>query len=503
MKKALLSLLTLFAVAGIFISCDNPALNKIAEQIVAEKNVTSVWNHAWFAGDAEYQFIDDGTTKYIRYLPDTLTDTYYLEVKSVVESSNTVNAVVKYSKDSIREMGLPVKFTYSLANDRLTITADDSTAAKFKTAFTAKTMVSYQGVGVAKLNIPAVQTVYFSNMQGTYTLNTSGWKLQVAAKVSLEKNVSNYWFAHVVDLKEENGTYDFLLCHDSNADPGVTGSAEKEPFINSQNTVWSRMKISPDGDKSKVEWSSQWYQYPYDALNGELDKTDTINYVIEEIHYVYKFYFAVPGKDSSGWCCVNKTGDVLATIDYTTHIPTDKTWSQIYEEVKTQITIPDDKTVDYWWYSTNSVTSIESSYVYKLSDSYKPSLKEYEFYCALKDKPVAGQIYYQEGTFERTDGTSNLTVTSTGLTYNSKSYTYVAGAAWTNATDGVNPLQYCYLLTDGEKKYFAMIEWYTNNGKTYVNFREPKETSSEALSAEKTESGYVVFGSRKTTLNKK
>lgn len=136
MKKALLYLCAFALMVGLFVSCEHPAAEAIVNQLVVDKDVQSPWGHAWFAGDAEYQFIDDNGTKYIRCLPDSLTDTYFIQVKSEDPESGTVEALVKYSRDSIRETGTPVKFTCSMTGYNLNFTADSSTLEKYKNLFT-------------------------------------------------------------------------------------------------------------------------------------------------------------------------------------------------------------------------------------------------------------------------------------------------------------------------------------------------------------------------------
>ena len=69
---------------------------------------------------------------------------------------------------------------------------------------------------------------------------------------------------------------------------------------------------------------------------------------------------------------------------------------------------------DYWWYSTNSITSIEDSFVYKLNDSYKPSLESYEFYLALKEKPALSDVYTRPGKFYDSDK-GYLEITETAI----------------------------------------------------------------------------------------
>jgi len=457
-----------------------------------EKKVTPFWGKSWFIGDAEYMFINDNEKKFIRYLPDTLNTSLYLEVKSEDTEKKTINAVVKYSSTSIREMGTPIKFSYVSEDNKLALTADDSTPERFKNIFTVKDMVSYDGADATVFEIPAVKTTYFSNLDGDYTFDISGWKFQVKSKICVEKDVYHYWFAHVVDLQESNGVYNFLLCHNSNADTGVTGSTEKEPFINSQATVWSYMKIysSEIDGKSNVEWSSKWYSSPYEVLDAELDMKDRIEYSIKEIKYTYKFYFANVGHDgsASNWCCVNKNTEIgeLAKIEFTSHIPVTKTWKQILEQANEEqmlTKLPEGKEKDFWWYTTYSIVSNEDRYVYKLSDNYEPSLKEYEFYCALKDKVEENNsCIWTPGNYEATYNNSvihTLILTNTTLNIDGNGeYTYISHKPWQK---GTTYEEYAILVQKDNNTYLVNLWLYyaTSTKPFYYKLRAPVPYTGE------------------------
>lgn len=481
MKKVLLSLLVFSGLITMITSCDNPELAKQIQEQLKLTDVSNVWNHGWFSSDdAEYQFIDDGTTKYVRYLPDSLNDAYYLEVKQIIEESNTVIAVVKYSKDSIREMGTPVTFQMNLTQNGFCITASDSTTQKFKEAFTASNMVTYAGVPANKMDIPAVQTTYFSNMQGTFELTSHpGWELQSSAKMSIKKSNTEYWFAHVVDLQEENGVYDFLLCHDSNTDPGVTGSSGKEPFINSQNTVWSRMKFSPESsNKTKVEWSSQWYAYPYDALNNSLDMSDSINYSIEPIHYKWNFYFGHSEQQGSFWYVADGSTSIT-TIEETTNTPKNEKWSDVLASIYdtyVKDNIPEGKEIDYWWYASGSFGVNQDSLEYKLTATTDLSLKEYNIYCVLKDKPAAGDvtnIVWYPGEYQavyNSEVKHTMSLTNTTITIDGSEYTFRTYQKW---QEGEKLLEYAFLVEQNSTIYITVLSYYTVD--QYYKVRTPIE----------------------------
>lgn len=202
----------------------------------------------------------------------------------------------------------------------------------------------------------------------------------------------------------------------------------------------------------------------------------------------------MPGKDSDGWCCVER-GERIGAYEEDSDVAKTWTWAEIKSQLPSY-TIPEDKVEDYWWYSTKAITSIESSYVYPLEDTTELSLESYDIYLALKDKPKPVDVYVQEGTYSR--GSYELVVTKTSITYGGKTYQIKGGAVWSTAKDKILPLQYFYLLSDGSKNYTFLIEWYTNNGQKYVNIRIPKEYDSSEILL-KYESNFM--GDRVKTLN--
>lgn len=509
MKKVLLSvvLLTSILTSFLFTSCEDPS-NFIDETPVTSSEIA---NSCWFAGDVELQFPEADETLYIKYLPDTLNVTKWISLKE--NENQTYTATIEWS-ENIREIGRSATTLITKKNGLLNVRCE---------FFNLTSMASYAGVTASNFDVnqvPALQSEYLSNFAGTYTLNTTNYTLSVGAKLGISKSVSEYWNANVLNteiITNKDGTYsyDLLLAHSSanngagSIDPGITGN---EPFISQQGLFWSHMTITPANDHvCTIKWNSEWKNSPYEALETALDMTDKFTGPETlKIKYIYNFYFGNPAKDEAGWCTVDR-GELIGTFTEELDIPTTKNWKQILEAANLTYTIPEGKIKDYWWYSTNSITSIESSYVYPLSNSTEPSLNCYDFYLALKDKPEEGKVYYQEGTFARSiSGVDySVTVTKDGITYNGVDYEFVSGATWGTAKDGVSPLQYCYLLSNGECHFYAMIEWYTNNLKsnstteynTYINFREPKETT-EISDATKGSKDYTIFGTRRATLNK-
>ncbi len=160
---------------------------------------------------------------------------------------------------------------------------------------------------------------------------------------------------------------------------------------------------------------------------------DTFNGPSEtKMHYVFNFYFGNPVREDPNDEKSNlkvERGEWIG--DYKQDSDVAKTWT--WAEIKSHIpsyTIPEDKIVDYWWYSSNSATSIESNYAYKLSDNLELPLNSYNFYLVLKDKPKAGDVYVQEGTYKTANGKNLLIVTKASITYNEQEYRIMKGYIW-------------------------------------------------------------------------
>ena len=207
---------------------------------------------------------------------------------------------------------------------------------------------------------------------------------------------------------------------------------------------------------------------------------DTFNGPTEtKMHYVFNFYFGVPvqSKDSSLEYWTVERGEWIGVYEEDSDVAKTWTWAEIKSHIPSY-TIPEDKMVDYWWYSTKSITSIESSYVYPLEDTTELSLESYDIYLALKDKPKPVDVYVQEGTYS--NGSIEVIVTKSSITYDGKEYQIKNGVKWTDGKNG-EPLSYAYLLSDGTQNYAFNIWWYTNNNFAYVKIRAPKKYSKEEL----------------------
>ncbi len=313
-----------------------------------------------------------------------------------------------------------------------------------------------------------IATSYLRNFAGTYYLSNST-TLNVGAKINLYKDTNHYWNANVVNpiYDETTETYSFLLAHSSqkdasgSIDPGITGN---EPFITQQGLFWSRMTLTAKpGSQWEIKWSSVWTDSMTDAASLSLDQSDEFTGpTTSKIKYTYKFYFGNPVKED-GWYTVNKESLIYET-EFETWLPTDKTWKEIFDEyeIASKISLPEGISADYWWYSTKSITGIEESYVYKLTDNYKPSLTEYEFYLATKEKP-AKQTYLREGVYYIGE-TGVLELSQNKISYKGKNYTLVDSCIWSCWDDDPNlPKEVAYLVTDSvEKKYLLYIYYYIN-----------------------------------------
>lgn len=237
-----------------------------------------------------------------------------------------------------------------------------------------------------------------------------------------------------------------------------------------------------------VKWSSGWSDSPNAAMSSDLDNSYTFSGPTEtKIHYAYNFYFGVPGKDSDGgWCCVER-GEWIGVCEYDSYIDKPSTWKDLKSKFEYKKFIPEGKVEDYWWYSSNSATSIESNYAYKLSDNLELPLNSYNFYLVLKDKPKAGDVYVQEGTYKTANGKNLLIVTKASITYNEQEYRIMKGYIWDKFANN-EPNKCCYLLSsDDGKDYTFEIDWQINSGKdrdNFVNIYTPKEYDNSEIPAE-------------------
>lgn len=505
MKKLFL---TLGVIALLFTSCSN--LNSSNDDSKSNPDqespvsLSELKDSAWFFDNQELQFPYCDEKLFIKYMPDTLNVARWI---SLTEKDNgNFEAKIEWS-ENVREIG---------KSDNVKITKNGAFLKVQSQLFSFPKMECYEGVTASAFNVsevPAIKSEYLSNFSGDYTLDVSKYKLNIGAKLEISKSDTQYWNANVVNaIVDENGVYDLLLAHssdkngDGSIDPGITG---KEPFISKQGLFWNHLTLTQSpGSKWTVKWNSTWSDMPYDALQSTPDMTDTfIGPATSKIHYTYRFKFGNPKLNDSGYGYEAESPiegqNLIATYEFDSDLPTTENWKQILSHIADKLTIPEDWLIDYWWYNTHTLSSNFESCVYKLSDSSEPSLYDYDFFCALKEKPAKTAIYYQEGTFQNTTGAYTVTVSPAGLTYNDKSYSFVDGYAWSNAKDGVTPLRYAYLVTDGEKNYMCVIWWYTNNGNTYINFNEPKESTYTQVPPVPTADGVSSsYGTLIRTLNR-
>lgn len=362
---------------------DNNSSNSNSERALLYEEIA---NTVWFAFDSRLDFLEYNQILYLNYMPDGMKTTKWIRLTG--NGTKVVSAKVIWS-ENIREIG---------QTSNVSIYIDEYNKVHFECDFFDLTgMDKIEGVEPARFykdNLPALKADYLSNLAGEYTLS-NGWKLQIGAKLSIAQDINHYWFANVLatEYDEKTKTYDLLLVHTSqkgaagSTSPGITGN---EPFVTKQGLFWNHCTLTNiAGGVWNVKWSSDWYDSPAEALDAALDMDDTFYGPTEtKMHYVFNFYFGVPGKDSGGWCCVER-GEWIGVYEYDSYIDKPSTWKDLKSKFEYKNSIPEGKVEDYWWYSSNSATSIESNYAFKLSDSSELPLNSYNFYLVLKDKPKA------------------------------------------------------------------------------------------------------------------
>ncbi len=437
---------------------------------------------AWFVGNSRIDFPLVAETLYLNYLEDGLNTKRWIRLAA---KSNTVYEAEIVWSENIREIGKKSEVQINIDSSKKLIIQSDF--------LNLSDLESYKGVEASSFDtskVPALSADYLSNFSGTYTLASTNYTLSVGAKINLSKDVSHYWNANVLGTTydSETKTYDILLAHSSqkdasgSIDPGINGD---EPFITKQGLFWSHLTLTAKpGSQWEIKWASEWKSSPYEALNSALDMQDFFTGpATSKLKYTYKFYFGNCSNDSDNWCFVEK-GDLIYSVSFETDLPLNKNWKQIYEEnaiaAKVKELLPKEKITDFWWYSTNSITTNKDSYVYKLYDEFVPSLTEYEFYLALADKPAPQAIYTNPGIFyNESDGL--LVIEDDCLIWNYKKYNIIGGVQWSEAgkstTEPKLPLQYCYLVTDGVDNFYCLVDYYVNNNFDYNKFRRPKITN--------------------------
>jgi len=471
--KKLLSLLAVSLSALVLLSsCANDDSSNGSPETQPQEvkaTLSDLKDTAWFSGDVEVSFPYENETLYINYMPDTLNTTKWISLSE--NSDGTFTAKIEWSQD-VREIGKTSSATITKKNSTISVSCD---------FFNCTNMGSFDGVSASKFDVskvPALKAEYLSNWSGSYTLNTSKYTLSVGAKLGVSASVSSYWNANVLNTTvDEDGVYDLLLAHSSSnngsgsIDPGITGS---EPFISQQGLFWSHLTLTPsEGSQWTVKWSSTWYNSPYEALQGTMDKTDTFTGpATTKITYTYNFWFGSPKLKEGGYGVEAENATKITTATFDSDLPTDETWKEILERAG-EITIPEGKAADYWWYNTDSLSPILENSVYKLTDSWEPALKTYDFYLALKDKSAESGIVCFPGTYTSTAHT--LVVTETGFTLDDVSYTFVECKQW-QESEGIY-IGHGYIVSDGEKTYLTYLMYYYST--PYYKIRAPKEYTGE------------------------
>lgn len=440
--------------------------------------VVTLNESSWTLSSSRIDFPVIDETLYINYMPDGVNTSKWIRV---LPKGNTGYEAEIIWSNNVREIGQKADIEFTFNDNNLSI---QCSLLEFSN------LESYETVTASRFDpskVPALTTDYLSNFSGNYTLNSTQYTLNIGAKLNINQNVSHYWNANILNTTydESTKTYDMLLAHSSqnnasgSIDPGITGS---EPFISQQGLFWSHLTLTAKpGSQWEIKWASEWKNTPVEALNSTLDMQDTFTGpATTKINYSYKFYFGNP-KLNGNWYTVEK-GSLIHEVQFESDLPTDKTWKQIFDgyDIDSKIQLPDGKDKDYWWYSTNSITGIEDSYVYKLTDSYKPGLTEYEFYLALKDNSTAHEVYVREGKYYN-EAKGYLEITENTIQWNEDVYTIVDGATWSvwNNDDSI-PNRVAYLVKKDNTNYLCSVWYYINKpnaSNTYVNFELPLESS--------------------------
>lgn len=348
-----------------------------------------VANTVWFASNEyRFDFPEDKDKKivYLNYMPDGINTERWIQLTA--EENGITKAKIIYSTN-IREIGKTSEVSFYKESDgNVYFECDFLSATGMQIAAdNSASFFDYE-------KVPALKSDYLSNFAGEYTLS-NGWKLKIGAKLSISKDESHYWFANVLatEYDEKTKIYDLLLAHTSqkgapgSTSPGITGN---EPFVTKQGLFWNHCTLTEiSGGVWNVKWSSDWYDSPAEALDAALDMDDTFNGPTEtKMHYVFNFYFGNPVREDPNDEKSNlkvERGEWIG--DYKEDSDVAKTWT--WAEIKSHIpsyTIPEDKTEDYWWYSSNSITWKEDSFIRKLDDNPGLILESYDIYLALKDK---------------------------------------------------------------------------------------------------------------------
>lgn len=349
-----------------------------------------VANTVWFASNEyRFDFPEDKDKKivYLNYMPDGINTERWIQLTA--EENGITKAKIIYSTN-IREIGKTSEVSFYKESDG---------NVYFKCDFLSSTGMQIATDNSASFfdceKVPALKSDYLSNFDGKYKLNNRGWELQIGAKLSISKDVSHYWFANVLatEYDEKTKTYDLLLAHTSqkgaagSTSPGITGN---EPFVTKQGLFWNHCTLTEiSGGVWDVKWSSDWYDSPAEALDAALDMDDTFNGPSEtKMHYVFNFYFGNPVREDPNDEKSNlkvERGEWIGGYKEDSDVAKTWTWAEIKSHIPSY-TIPEDKIVDYWWYSSNSITWKEDSFIRKLDDNPGLILESYDIYLALKDK---------------------------------------------------------------------------------------------------------------------
>lgn len=502
--KKLLSLLAVSLTALVLLSsCENSDDDNSKTNGFSGVNasLSDLKDTAWFSGETEISFPYENETLYINYMPDTLNTEQWISLKE--NADGTFTAKIEWSKD-VRQIGKTSAASITKLNGTISVKCD---------FFEYEKMASFNGVTASRFDVskvPPLQAEYLSNFSGKYTLNEKNYELSVGAKLGMSASVNNYWNANVLNaIVRDDGAYDMLLAHSSSnngsgsIDPGITGS---EPFITKQGLFWNHLVLTPAaGSQWTVEWSSEWYDSPYEALNAEMNMKDTFTGpATTKITYKYNFYFGTPKLKDGGYGVEAENAVLIKTDSFDSDLPTSETWKEILARAG-EVSIPEDKLADYWWYNTNSLSSLMESSVYRLTESWTPALYEYDFYLALKDKPAGGDVYVVAGNYKFGD-TALIEILNSGIIFTDENgsveYSIIDYKVYSETQNpaGENvPLQVMYLVKDSAgKMYNLRIDYYVNKGTSSFNYikayNPPVTAETDSTDWAESMGGYTFTG---------
>ncbi len=464
------------------LSCNHQDLPENNPDITPDRknlHLVEIKNESFFStSNLRFDFAEIDEDIYLNYMPDGMNTTKWILLS---ENEAGISATIVWSED-IREIGK--------TENNIKIYLNGSVPCFESEFFGVQRLALNEGVEASRFDpekVPPLKSEYLSNFSGKYNLENHKYELTIGAKLGLSESVNSYWNANVLNTvyDEDTKTYDLILAHSSqnnssgSISPGITGN---EPFITKQGLFWSHLTLTAEpGSIWKIKWSSVWYESPYEAINADMDCTDSfIGPETTKITYRYNFYFGTPKLKESGYGVEAEGEELLGTYTEESAVAKNITWADVKNLIPSY-QLPENKLADYWWYNTDSLSPIIESSVFKVSDTTVLGLYEYDFYLALKDKPEdKGGIPSGNYKYEKPDTgfTQLLIITDTSISYKNNTdpdfteYTIIDKIVWTE-TESFLSVGYLTEDPSGEK---VIVQLYYYINKQTVKFRKNKST---------------------------